>query len=223
MEQEKLDTVPAGQALEASRAGTAVIVDVRGSRQFDAGHPPGALNVPHSARGLSDRISDLLAAVYGIASPEIVLLGEDDETAGDALDQVNEATTLGGATAIAGGMIAWLDAELPTETVEEIDVTQLAPDARPERLVTLDVREPSEWEMGHVPGALLISLSELAERAEEVPIDRPVAVICEAGIRSSMAASMLRAKGYTDLLHAVAGTAAYRAAGLPMQYAEATE
>jgi len=221
MVQENDEAVPAGQAHEAVRAGTAVVVDIRDSRQFDSGHPVGALNLPYSARGLASRVSDLLAAAYGIGSPPVILIAGDEETAQAALEQLGDTESLS-ATVITGGIAAWVDAGLPVETVEEIDVGDLAPDVRADNLITLDVREPIEWEMGHVPGALLISLGELGERVAEVPTNRPVAVISEAGVRSAMAASILCVKGHGEnLLHAVAGTAAYRGAGLPMEYAEA--
>ncbi len=221
MAQENDEAIPAGQAHEAVRGGTAVVVDIRDSREFDSGHPVGALNVPFSARGLASRVSDLLAAAYGIGSPPVILIAGDDETARTALEQLGDSESLA-ATVITGGITAWVDAGLPVETVEEIDVGDLAPDVRADDLITLDVRKPIEWEMGHVPGALLISLEELGERVAEVPATRPVAVICETGVRSAMASSILRVKGHgANLLHAVAGTAAYRAAGLPMDYAEA--
>ncbi|MDA1097044.1 MAG: rhodanese-like domain-containing protein, partial [Chloroflexi bacterium] len=76
-----------------------------------------------------------------------------------------------------------------------------------------------EWELGHVPGALLISLGELRDRIAEVPRDRELAIICEAGVRSSMAASLLESLGYQRLVHALEGTAGYRNAGLPLEYA----
>jgi hydroxyacylglutathione hydrolase len=211
--------VPPGQALEASRAGAAVIVDLRDSKLFDPAHPPGALNVPYSTRGLGSRVSDLVGAIYDDPARQVILIAANDEMAAQALEQFNEASiaTMG---VVAGGMPAWQDAGLPTDSLEEIDVDQLAPGSRPQGLVTLDVREPIEWEMGHVPGALLISLGELAQRVAEVSVDQPIAIICEAGIRSAMAASILRAKGHMNVLHAADGTAAYRAAGLPMEYTQ---
>ena len=215
------ETVPAKEAYEASLAGTAAIVDVRDSRAFDAAHPAGALNLPYSARGFAERLSALSTATHGDERPLVVLVDAADGTAVGALAQLRDGAAGLEARAVSGGMRGWLEAGLLTDHVREIDVDQLAPEAIDADLLTLDVREPIEWETGHVPGALLISLGELGERSADVPSDRRVAVICEAGVRSAIAASILRAKGHAgELLHAVEGTAGYRAAGLPMEYAE---
>src|SRR2546423_8990506 len=63
----------------------------------------------------------------------------------------------------------------------------------------LDVREPWEYEAGHVPGAQLIPLSELEQRVNEVPRDRPVLAICHSGQRSLAAARYLIHVRYTEV------------------------
>ncbi|ROS62323.1 rhodanese-related sulfurtransferase [Frigoribacterium sp. PhB160] len=60
----------------------------------------------------------------------------------------------------------------------------------------LDVREQSEWDAGHAPQAVLVPLSELAERLDEVPTDRDVLVVCHAGMRSMRASAALRRAGH---------------------------
>ena len=88
------------------------------------------------------------------------------------------------------------------------------------KLTVLDVREPIEWEMGHVPEATLISLGELHNRTIELPRDSKVAVICEAGIRSSTAVSFLKSIGFSSIVNVPDGTGGYRAAGFPLFYFE---
>ncbi len=89
--------------------------------------------------------------------------------------------------------------------------------------VVLDVREPMEWETGHVPGALLISLGNLRRQLDRIPRSALVAVICEAGVRSCTAASILRAEGFQDVANAPEGTGGYRRAGLPLEYNEGND
>ena len=60
----------------------------------------------------------------------------------------------------------------------------------------LDVRSQAEWDGGHLPGAVLIPVQELAGRIAEVPRDRPVVVYCQSGGRSAQAAATLAAAGY---------------------------
>jgi rhodanese-related sulfurtransferase len=49
----------------------------------------------------------------------------------------------------------------------------------------LDVREQSEWDEGHAPQAVLVPLSELADRVDEIPTDRDVLVVCHSGIEEA--------------------------------------
>ena len=56
----------------------------------------------------------------------------------------------------------------------------------------VDVREPAEYAAGHLPGALLLPLGQLAARAAELPKDREVILYCQRGGRSATAAALLR-------------------------------
>jgi rhodanese-related sulfurtransferase len=69
----------------------------------------------------------------------------------------------------------------------------------------IDVREPNEFEGGHILGARNIPLSQLKNRLREVRPDKPVYLYCQSGIRSGRAASMLYRKGYKDLSHLQGG------------------
>ncbi len=93
----------------------------------------------------------------------------------------------------------------------EVDIATLAtrsPDA-----VVLDVREPQEYALGHVPGALNLPQAELATRLAEVPADRPLLVICQAGGRSRRAAQFLVQTGFTGVASVAGGMGAWRAGG----------
>jgi rhodanese-related sulfurtransferase len=80
--------------------------------------------------------------------------------------------------------------------------------------VLVDVRQPEEWNAGHIAGATLIPLGELAGRAGEIPSDGPVVVVCRSGNRSGMATEALRAAGY-DAYNLEGGMIAWTATGLP--------
>jgi len=79
----------------------------------------------------------------------------------------------------------------------------------------VDVRTPAERAEGFVAGSLHLPLSQWPKRLAEVPADRPVAVYCAGGYRSSIAASLLRAAGRADVTDLVGGFAAWREEGLP--------
>lgn len=80
----------------------------------------------------------------------------------------------------------------------------------------LDVREHDEWEAGHAPDAVHLPLSELLARAEEVPADRDVYVICRSGNRSEQAASFLNGRLGRTAVNVAGGMLAWQAAGRPM-------
>lgn len=84
-------------------------------------------------------------------------------------------------------------------------------------VVILDVREPYEYEAGHIPGVKLIPLGELPNRLAEVPKDRPVIVTCRTGNRSAQAVNFLRQQGYTNVHNMSGGFVAWERAGYPVE------
>ncbi len=81
----------------------------------------------------------------------------------------------------------------------------------------LDVREPDEWAAGHIPGATLIPLGELAARTDEVPHDQQVVVVCRSGNRSAQGRDILLDAGFPAVTSLDGGMTEWAAAGLPME------
>ncbi|WP_425455173.1 rhodanese-like domain-containing protein [Aquisalibacillus elongatus] len=69
----------------------------------------------------------------------------------------------------------------------------------------IDVREPNEFERGHILGARNIPMSQLKTRLLEVRKDQPVYLYCQSGQRSLRAATILKKNGYQDLNHLKGG------------------
>ncbi len=80
----------------------------------------------------------------------------------------------------------------------------------------LDVREPDEWQAGHIAGAQHIPLGELRDRLAEVPKERTVLAVCRSGSRSEAATRGLRTLGYT-VENLEGGVTAWKRAGLPLE------
>jgi sulfur dioxygenase len=95
----------------------------------------------------------------------------------------------------------------------EIDPHGLEEHAR--EIQILDVREPPEFTgpLGHISGAILIPLGELAERAGELGRDRPIVTVCRAGSRSAQATVILREAGFSDVANLAGGMLRWRAEG----------
>lgn len=97
-------------------------------------------------------------------------------------------------------------------TIRETTIDDLAA-ARDDRDITLiDVRNPDEFATGHIPGARLIPLPELADRLSEVPADREVHVVCQSGGRSAQATELLTEAG-VDAVSVAGGTKAWITSG----------
>ena len=70
----------------------------------------------------------------------------------------------------------------------------------------LDVREPEEFVMGRIPGAINIPLDELEARVDEIPDDKPVVVVCAHGMRSMIGAEILVEAGHSGVYNLLGGT-----------------
>lgn len=79
------------------------------------------------------------------------------------------------------------------------EAKKLLADKKKGEVALIDVREPREYEEGHVPGALLMPMSELPNRLEELDPSKTVVTYCRAGIRSSSAASFMKGQGFDNV------------------------
>lgn len=197
-----------GDVIGPAAQGELTLVDVRSPTLFASGHPQGAINVAYSPKRLAERV----AAVVPDASP-VAVLGADESEAADAARQL-----LASSRPVAGLITvepsAWIEAGAAWETLAELSVERLTDDRA--GLAVVDVREPVEWDTGHVPGAILLPLGALRDHLDELPRDRTLAVICESGLRSSTGASFLKASGFPAVVNVPDGTAAFRSRGLPL-------
>ena len=109
-------------------------------------------------------------------------------------------------------------ADLLREARSQIrEVTPQEVDALPEGgAAVIDVREDSEWEQGHLPGAIHISKSYVEQQIEAAAPDRdaPVVLYCAGGVRSLFAAQTLEQLGYTNVASMSGGFQAWKSAGL---------
>lgn len=97
----------------------------------------------------------------------------------------------------------------------EVSVAE-ADDLRRAGALVLDVREPAEWATGHIEGATLLSLGELQARADELPRDRDIVVVCRSGNRSAQGRDILLTAGFAAVTSMAGGMIDWIAAGLPV-------
>ncbi|MEW6519805.1 MAG: MBL fold metallo-hydrolase [Thermodesulfobacteriota bacterium] len=187
----------------------ALVLDCRSPEAF-ALHIPGALNV-----GLGNSFSTWAGTVLPADAPYLLVLdtGQDLWEACWQLLRIGYNLPDGW---LAGGMFAWRSAAMELARMEQLTVWDLAREREGKTdLVILDVRQPREWAGGHIAGAIFITGAELPERLTEVPKNRPVAVICGSGYRSTVAASLLKSRDYRRTATVMGGMNAWVKAGLP--------
>jgi hydroxyacylglutathione hydrolase len=206
-------TIPLLTFEEAQKAGVARFIDIRTPAEFSRGHFPGALSVEYSAAGLPGRVE-----LVDSTTDRLAVVASSQPRGESACQQLiaNGRTCLG-VVHVALDLRSAGSASL--QKVTEIWTADLYPDPGGETIV-LDVREPLEWETGFVPGAVLIPLGELSSRTTELPKFTPITVICEAGLRSATAASILQAAGFPNVAHVPDGTAGYRRTGRALEFPE---
>lgn len=96
--------------------------------------------------------------------------------------------------------------------INEISVAELA-SCLPSGVKLVDVREPSEFEAGHVPRSQSIPLSSVLENMDQFRSDDQVYVICQSGARSMRACEILHDAGITNVINVAGGTSGWIATG----------
>ena len=179
----------------------ATVVDIRTAAEFGEGHVPGALNVWIDSPQFANRVG-----LFAPADRPLVLV------AGGPTDLTRAVQGLGriGLDEIAGhlqwGMGDWKSQGHPVGQVPQISVHDLATMKEEQAdLLIVDVREPFEWDEGHIEGAFHLPMGEAVRRLAELPAGRPTAVLCAGGLRSSLVISALAREGMAARWYNVAG------------------
>ena len=183
----------------------AVLLDPRPPYVFAAGHRRGALNVIGN-----DSFAVRVGAVVPFGSPLVLLTTDRDE-----------AATLRARLATIGYDDVRGIAEPIPDTDEELTRGRIVDAETAKHLADagaqlLDVRESSEYQEGHAPGAIHIPYEELDRRLGELPRGRDIVVYCAAGVRSSLASSMLERASF-PVANIRGGFDSWQHAGLPTE------
>lgn len=169
---------------ERLAANEVIFVDTRRHTEVHTGTVARSLNVPGVEK----------AASYGawVYDPErdhrpLVVLAADEVMAREFRDHVVRVgidTVIGFTTSLAG---------LPRGVPSVISQDQLE---TTERALLLDVRNRTEYESGHIPGAVQLSGGRVMWRLDELPASGTIVTYCQSGVRNSVASSALRRAGY---------------------------
>ncbi len=103
----------------------------------------------------------------------------------------------------------WRQFFTPVQSIDTRRAMEMIDTTPTEGLTVLDVRQPGEYELGHLPGAHLIPLPDLGDRLDELDTDRPTVVYCAIGGRSRVAAQMLVGRGFESVFNMAGGFKAW--------------
>jgi hydroxyacylglutathione hydrolase len=204
----------AAHQVAAHRDAGALLIDARSPHEFAAGHIPGSVNV-----GLVGNFTLWAGALAPYDRDVVLILPADDryDAARTDLRRIGIDRVAG---YLAGGIDAWTAGKLPAATLAEMTVAELASAVGPARngLMILDVRDKTEWERGHIPGARNVPAGDIA-RGVVPDLDgaAPVVVVCGSGYRASVAASLLHRAGVPHVVTTPGGMDAWNAAGFPTE------
>lgn len=120
---------------------------------------------------------------------------------------------------LSGGMLAWHTAGLASAVIKTYTVQQLCVFLdKGQKPLILDVRSREELDSeGRIPGALHIHITQLPSRMDEVPTDREVHIFCGSGLRSMIAASLLKRTGRDNVAVILGGFAGWNSTTCPIQ------
>lgn len=183
------------------------VIDLRRPEAFGGAHIPGAVNI-----GAGQNLS-LWAGWMLDPEQRFLLVNDtgDDEASRRSLVRVGLDHIEGVAQK---GMPAWVDAGLEFTRTKQLSTDEVA--QRGSDTQVLDVRSEKEWSSGHIQDAIHIPLGELKERIGELEKDSDIIAVCGSGYRSSIAASLLQANGFTNISSMDGGMTAWKHRKLPL-------
>ena len=181
-----------------------LVLDVRHQKAFAAGHIPGSYGI---------RVDAPLVVWTGWVIPfgsRIILL---TESAGDREEAMRQLIRIGYDDVVGyveGGIEAWAK-EYQVKTVSAIGPKELR--ERLSEVTLLDVRMLSEWNEGHIAGAIHFEGGRVAWDELTFPKDKPIAIQCASGNRSIIAISVLKRRGIHNVIQVDGGSTKWKMSG----------
>jgi len=182
----------------------ALILDVRHESEFVKEHIPGSIFI-----GLQGNFAPWVGAlIMDVQQPILLIVTEGKEKeAITRLSRVGFDNCLG---YLAGGVEAWKAAGFETDNIISITPEQFATDKDISKLTIVDARKPGEFSAEHVEGAINIPLDFVNNQLAEVPTENDFYLHCAGGYRSVIMASILKARGYHNIINVEKGMSGIR-------------
>lgn len=186
----------------------ALVLDVRNENDFVKEHVPGSIFI-----GLHGQFAPWVGALIKDTKQPILLItpdGMETETI-TRLSRVGFDNTLG---YLEGGINAWKAAGFETDSINSISPEEFS--SKYENAIVVDARKPSEYKAEHVEKAINIPLDYVNEQLAEVPKEDSFFLHCAGGYRSVIMSSILKSRGYHNMINVEKGMAGIRNTNVPL-------
>ena len=187
----------------------ALVLDVRTESEFIKGHIPNSIFI-----GLNGQFAPWVGAlIIDLKQPILLVVPEGKgKEAVTRLSRVGYDNTLG---YLEGGLDAWIASGKETDNLESISAETFAKRINNEDINILDVRKDGEYKSSHLENAQHFALDFINTKMNEVSKDKTYHIHCAGGYRSVIAASILKARGYHNLVDIAGGFVAIKKTDLP--------
>lgn len=188
----------------------ALILDTRHQKEFKNGFIPNSIFI-----GIDGSFAPWVGALITDLNQPIIYLadaGREEEVV-TRLSRVGYDNTLG---YLEGGIKAWLAAGKEVDTILSIPATQLAEEFKSGELNILDVRNPTEFSAEHIDGAQNVALDYINDNMDQINKDNTYHVHCAGGYRSMIFSSILKSRGFENVIDVDGGFKAISATDLPI-------
>jgi hydroxyacylglutathione hydrolase len=205
----EMEELTPAQVLERQKAGD-VVLDTTPAMAFGSGHVAGSVNIP-----LAGQFAGSAGALLGLEH-DILLIAEDQAAVEESRTRLARVGFERVAGYLDGGMARWVADQMPTAQIMQITAAELQRelDEEPGSIQIVDVRRKSEWDQGHIAGALHKPLDRVAKMLGDLDRTKPVVVHCKGGYRSAIACSLIQRAGFENVTNLIGGLDAWQATGL---------
>ncbi|MBL0740961.1 MBL fold metallo-hydrolase [Chryseolinea lacunae] len=187
----------------------ALVLDTRDAQVFAKGFIPNAINI-----GIDGSFAPWVGALIPGVTHPLLLITDDgrEEEVVTRLARVGFDNTLG---VLKGGLKAWLQAGKEIDTIDSVTAHEFATRMANQKVWVVDVRKPVEYTAEHVADAINIPLDNLNEHLAQIPKEDEVYLHCAGGYRSMIAASILKSRGWNNVIDIAGGFKALAETSVP--------
>ncbi|UUX93059.1 MBL fold metallo-hydrolase [Methanoplanus endosymbiosus] len=184
-----------------------IVLDIRDYAGFGGQHIPGSYHI--------DIDSNFSTFAGWVIPPDkdILLVGDDQKQAEEAVVMLRRVGIDGLVGYLKGGTHAWAMSGFDTAHIPQLSAHEVDEKINSDGFLLMDVRSPEEFSEGHILGAVNVPAMDVRERFTEFDPEIPVICMCRTGHRSSLACSLLKQRGFTEVYNAAGGFTGYLSAG----------